>query len=534
MHEPDAAADVLHRRDPGLFRLAVLLYVLFAGSVPAQEPRRLSLEEAVAIATATSESVAVAEAGSDRADATVILTESQRRPQLNGSASYQRSLASQFEGIGGGSDPAPVPPECVGPFEPDPALPLEERVRLLEARLGCPPDSGFGGVDFSQLGFGAPNTWNLGLAFHWPLYTGGRVRAQTRAAEALAGIAETNVSSADAQTRLEVTAAYFDAQLSTALVEISESSLANSEETLRITALRASEGAQAEFDVLQARVTRDNQRPLLIRRRANRELAFERLRALLDFPPGQPLELSTPVSAGAQIAAGSEAETRERAAVGQAEARVEAARQQLVAARAQRKPTIAAQSQFGLVQFSDSLLPDLGGFRRNWTVGAALQIPILTGGRIGAEIDIARADLREAEALLEQTIEGARLDTESALAELRAARATYEATEGTVEQATRGVELARLRYQEGVSIPLEIENARLLLEQARVNRAQAARDLVVARTRLELLPLLPLGAGAQGATFQIQAPQQQQQPAPQRQMPQAAPMTGGGFPGGSR
>jgi len=473
----------------------------------------------------------VARAGVDRAEANVDRTESQRKPQLSGSASYQRALASQFEGIGGGEEAEPPPPQCLGPWEPNPALPLEERVRLLEERLGCPAESPLGGVDFSQLGFGAPNTWNLGLAFNWPFYSGGRVEAQTRAASALLEIAKANEASAAAQTRLEVTAAYFDAQLSVALVEISEASLANSEETLRITTLRAREGAQAEFDVLQARVTRDNQRPVLIRRRATRDLAFVRLRALLDLPPGQVLELTTPVSARASREVSVEVDPLGRVAVDQAGTRVEAARHQVVAARAQRMPSVAAQSQYGLVQFSDSILPDLGAFRKNWTVGAALQIPIYTGGRIGAEVAVARADLSEAEAQLEQTIEAARLDTESALAELRAARATWEATEGTVEQATRGYELARLRYQEGVSIPLEVENARLLLEQARVNRAQAARDLVVAQTRIELLPLLPLGGSLMTSAMTSSQQQQQSQGS---QGSQGAPMSGAAFPGGFR
>jgi len=37
-------------------------------------------------------------------------------------------------------------------------------------------------------------------------------------------------------------------------------------------------------------------------------------------------------------------------------------------------------------------------------------------------------------------------------------------------------------------------DARLLLQQTQVNRAQAARDLQVARARVALLPSLPLGA----------------------------------------
>jgi outer membrane protein len=494
--------------------LVVLVALMAVSGVGAREVRSLSLQEALALAAATSEDLAVARAGVRRARANVARTESQGKPQFNASASYQRSLASQFEGIGGGEQPE-IPPDCVGPFAPDPSLPLEERVSIMERRLGCPETGGFGGVDFSQLGFGAPNTWNLGLAFNWPFFTGGRVEAQARAAQELEEIAQLSISASEAQTRLDVTAAYFDAQLAAELVEIAEASLANAEETLRITSLRANEGAQAEFDVLQARVTRDNQRPVLIRRQTVRSLAFDRLRALLDLPEDQPLRLTTPVSEAGMVEVTADVDTAVRAAVQQAASRLEAAEHQLDAARAQRLPTISAQSQYGLVAFTDDLLPDLGAFRKNWTVGAALQLPLYTGGRITADIEAARADVEEAEAQLDQITELARLDTLSASAEVAAARATYEATEGTVEQATRGYELAQLRYREGVSIPLEVQNARLLLEQARVNRAQAARDLWIALTRLELLPFLPLGG-----TTAMQAMQGQQQGAPPMQMQQ--------------
>ncbi len=521
-----------------MLRRVAVVFVVAVLAVEVRGQRRLSLEEALALATGTSEQVEVARAGVRRADANVRRTESQHLPQLNGSAAYQRSLANQFQGITGGEDAPPAPPpHCVGPFNPDPALPLEERVRLLEQRLACPPSSPFGGLDFSQLGFGAPNTWNAGLSFNWPLYTGGRVAALVRASESAREIARTNVTSADAQVRLEVTQAYFDAQLAAELVRISESSVEFSEETLRLTEIRAREGAQAEFDVLQARVARDNQRPLLIRRRSQRELALERLRALLDLPPDERLELTTSVNAAASREVDTDVDVAQRIPVQQASERVTATRHQLEAARAQRKPTITAVSNYGLVAYSENFFPALNSFRDNWTVGAALQIPIYAGGRITADIDASRADVSEAEAQLEQVIEAARLDTASALADLTAARATWEATSGTVEQAERGYDIARLRYREGVSIQLEVENARLLLEQARVNRAQAARDLWVAQTRVELLPLLPLGGGASfnaaGADPAMQQQQQQQQQQmQQQQIQQGAPMGGaqGSFP----
>ncbi len=471
-----------------------ILGLLLVGlAVEGRAQRRLSLEDALALATATSEQVDVARAGLRRADANVRRTESQGLPQVNGSASYQRSLANQFQGVTDGGEAPEIPAQCSGPFSPDPSLPLEERVRLLEERLACPPDNGFGGLDFSQLGFGAANTWNAGLSFNWLLYTGGRIRSQVRASQSAREIAQSAVSSSEAQVRLEVTQAYFDAQLASELVTISEATLAASDETLRLTEIREEAGAQAEFDVLQARVSRDNQQPVLIRRRSQRDIALERLRTLLDLPSGEPLVLTTPVSAAAQRPVTTTADIVNRIPVQQAGQRVVAARHQLDAARAQRMPSIAAVSQYGVVGYSDSLLPSLGSFRDNWTVGATLQIPIYTGGRIAAEVDAARADLAEAEAQLEQTAEAAQLDTESALADLRAAREIWEATASTVQQAERGYEIATLRYKEGVSIQLEIENARLQLAQARVNRAQAARDLWVAQTRVDLLPFLPLG-----------------------------------------
>ena len=57
---------------------------------------------------------------------------------------------------------------------------------------------------------------------------------------------------------------------------------------------------------------------------------------------------------------------------------------------------------------------------------------------------------------------------------------------------TRHVDIANVRFEEGVSTQTELADARILLQQAQANRAQAARDLQLARIRLALLPALPL------------------------------------------
>jgi outer membrane protein TolC len=155
-----------------------------------------------------------------------------------------------------------------------------------------------------------------------------------------------------------------------------------------------------------------------------------------------------------------------------------------------------------------------GDFRTNWTIGAAVQLPILTGGRQRGSEVAARADVEGARLRLRQVQQFAELDSESARAEYVAARAAFEASGGTIEQAQRAYEIAEVRFKAGVSTQLELSDARLQLQQAEANRAQAARDLQVARARIALLPDLPIGA----ATGSITAPA----PSP----PAATPRTG--------
>ncbi|MBL8986613.1 MAG: TolC family protein, partial [Gemmatimonadetes bacterium] len=72
--------------------------------------------------------------------------------------------------------------------------------------------------------------------------------------------------------------------------------------------------------------------------------------------------------------------------------------------------------------------------------------------------------------------------------------------EGTSAQATRAYQIADLRFREGVSTQTELLDARIALQQAEVNRAQAARDLQIARVRVALLSELPLGGASSAPT----------------------------------
>jgi outer membrane protein len=475
--------------------------------------RPLSLEEALRMAQGASEQVAIARAGITRARGQEYQARSQRLPQLSSSASYSRTLKSQFQGLGAApADTTPAPVNCpTGAFVPHPELPEDERIAILEKALEC-SGSGNPFSSFGSLGFGAANTYNLGLNLQQTLFAGGRVSALNRIAQVGRTTAEIGLTSAQAQLVLDATQAYFDAELSDRLVGIAEAALAQADETLRLTELGRRVGNQPELDVLRASVARDNQRPVVIQRRSDRDQAYLRLKQLLNLPLDQPLALTSSLgeadsAAAAAVPVGStdaaDTATDQRAVVRQAGANVQVQEQQLRITRAQRYPSVVLQSQYGRVAYPTGGIPTWGDFRSNWTVGAAVSLPLFTGGRVHGEELVAQANLAQARQQLQQTRELAQLDARSALERLATARASFQASAGTARQARRAYEIAEVRYREGISTQLELSDARLSLQQAQANQALAARDLRIAEARVRLLRDLPLStAGASSAAQQ--------------------------------
>jgi outer membrane protein TolC len=496
-------------------RFLTVLLALPAAAL-AQEMRTLTLDEALRLAEGQSEAIQIAQAGLQRARGVQLQAFSQYLPQLTGSASYTRTLASQFSVLR--AAPAPLPPPGTPPVPPPDTTTFftpctrylatggateAERVRGLENFARC-TSTGGGSIDFSRVGFGAENQYSLGLAGSMTVFSGGRVSAQHGAAAAARRGAEIEVASQRAKLALDVTSAYLDASLADRLVAIAESSLAQTEGVLEQTRLAREVGTQSEFELLRAQVTRDNQVPVVLQRRTDRDLAYLRLKQMLNVPAGTTLRLATPLGdaggrgapapalPGALAAADADTSAAMRAPVRQLSEAVEAQEAQRRAARAEIYPTVTLSSSYGRLAFPTGAVPAWSNFLTNWTVTVGASVPLFTGGRIRGGTMVAEASLRETRERLQQTRELAALDAEQTMAQLAQAEAALRASAGTTEQATKAYAIAEVRFREGLSTQIELNDARLLLQQASANRAQAIRNVQVARTRLALLKHLPL------------------------------------------
>lgn len=467
--------------------LALLLLVLpLAVAAQEQAPASLSLAEALRMAERRNAGVRIATAGANRAAGLQRQADSQLFPQLNGAASYQRAIQNQFQAI-------------------------SERFAPPDTSGGGGGGDGIASSPLAQI-FAAPNTAVLTFSASQNLWTAGKLSAARAGASAARDAADIGLSSARAQALLDVAQAYFDAVAAEQLHAIADSTLALTERTLSQVQLAREVGTASEFDLLRARVTRDNQRAPAIQARGNRRVALLRLKQLLEIPLQQPLTLTTPIRDDASLVTEMMAPVRvadertltpdtsvsSRATVRQAEAQLTAQEQALQAARLARLPSVQLSSLYQRFAYppEGTFLPNTFGlFFPNWTVTLGLSFPILSGGRIAGERMVAEANVIEARARLQQTREGAELDAILALTQLEQTQAAYAAAIGIDAQAEQAYRIAEVRFREGISTPLELTESRVQLEQARLQRVTTARDLEVATLRLALLKDLPLTMG---------------------------------------
>lgn len=482
----------LFLRSIGATVVALLLLLMPFAAQPLQAqgapssaaPTALSLADALAMAEQRSAGVRAAAAGADRARGQLRQANSARLPQVNGSANYQRAIQNQFQAI-------------------------SEQFA---------PDSGSGGGDdgianspLAQI-FAAPNTFIFTLSATQNLWTAGRLSAQRAGAQASLDAADITLSSAKAQALLDVAQAYYDAVAAERFSEIADSTLALTERTLSQVRLAREVGTASEFDLLRAQVTRDNQRPAAIQARGARQAAQLRLKQLLRLPLAQPLTLTTPIRdegaamspplapisvAGAPRSA-PDTTVDARATVRQATAQLAAAEKALTAARLARLPAVQLSSTYQRFAYppEGTFLPsDFNLYFPNWTVSLGLSFPVFNGGLTSGQKMVAEANVAEARARLEQTRDGAELDAVLAINAYEQAAAAYQAAVGTDAQAARAYAIAEVRFSEGISTPVELTEARVQLEQSRLQRVTTARDLEVARMRLALLKDLPLAVG---------------------------------------
>lgn len=492
--------DIINRIDRGAMlslAAALLLGLANPGLTQAQEgvrddtaardTVRLTFEEALRRGFATGEEVLSAEARIDEASAGITSARSAMLPQIGGNLTYQRALASS---LGGAGDFLSLP-DSLSTFDPDTTASIEDRLRFLERRAPTAPLTLLGS-SLSGIPFGQANTYNAGLSLSQTLFTGGRIRGSVRQAEAVTGAARAQLQAAEADLLFGIGQSYLDALLAGRRIEIALATVEQIEAQLDQVRLENRAGNAAELDVLRVEVELANADPEVVAAQNALDAAELDLKRLINVPANQPIRLEGELNSADFQPVSDEVLDQylgvgivdRRPDVRAAEQQVESRRAGVDIAKSAFWPDVTISGSLSGQAFPQDFLPSRSDFQFDAAVGFSVQLPIFQGFRRKGDLDAARAVERQAEFELISRRQSAEVEIAQLRAELRRTQALIAARAEAVRQAERVHQLTELSYQEGVDTFLQLNDARLALQEARLNEAQAVHDYYLAFSRL--------------------------------------------------
>lgn len=442
----------------------------------------LSLGVALEKAFGQSEEVSLARSQVELARTQVTSARSQALPQISASLMYTRTFQSPYNSGGGGFQ---IPDSLR--FEPDSTASITQRLRYLEDNAG---NAGLEdlGLLFGDLPFGQEHTYIASINATQLLYSGGRTGAALAIASRFRDQAQLTYQERVSDIELNVRTAYYRASLAQQLEAISAAAVEQAQRFLDDERLRFKSGTSSELDVLRAEVSLENLRPQLVEARNASEIATLDLKRLVNIPVTQPVRLTTELEAPVDSAPAGplpDALIERRPAVRSAETQVSIKEKQVSIAKGAYLPSVDLSLNFGRQLWPSKAFNWSGvQWRPDFTASLGVTVPIFSGFKRGADVQLARVELRQSQLQLAQLRESVELEYEKARGEKERARSTIAARRRTVDQAQRVYDLTVLRYQKGLATQLESSDARLALLQARTNLAQAITDYYIADAQM--------------------------------------------------
>jgi outer membrane protein len=422
---------------------ALLLFGLGSASATAQTPVRLTLPDAIARGIEASHRLAELGARQDAAKAVEDQRKAADAPQMALLSGYTRTNHVDAFRINGGF-----------PIYPD-----------------------------------VPDNFRSRFDVQWPIYTGGRTDALTRAAEAESNALSQDREAARADLRLEIAREYWAVLTARASVDVVTQALALIGAHLADVRNLLAVGLVPPSDVLTTEAQQAREQQFLIEAENLRETTSLDFRRLVGLAPDEPFELvdridtppapSPPTAALADMA---KANRPERKAI---EIRLEGLGERATAAGAGRLPQIATVGGYDFARPNPKIFPRQDAWKPSWDVGVNVSWSVFDGGRVRAEVAEASANQKAAEERLKDFDVNVSVEVRQRAADVASARAAIAASEVGVRSATEARRVIDERYSAGVATNTEVLDAEVALLQADLDRTRALANVKLAEARLD-------------------------------------------------
>ncbi|MBW8284098.1 MAG: efflux transporter outer membrane subunit [Rhizobium sp.] len=323
------------------------------------------------------------------------------------------------------------------------------------------------------------STASGGLSVSWLLDLFGQYRRAKEGATASLDAAYASADVAKLSYLSDLVTSYINARYYQERIAIARKNLASRRETLDLTKLQLEAGAASRLDVVQSEGLVNSTLADLPGLETNFRQSAHHIATLLGLPASAliaDLQKGAPQPlARRSINAGVPADLiRNRPDIRKAERELAAAVAEIGVAEAQLYPSITLG---GSISPSWISTKSLAGSLTSWSFGPSLTLPILDGGRLKANVDIAESSARGAYLAWKASVLNAVEEVENALAAVNRDSRTVSALTATVRSYEEALALSTASYKDGASSLLDVLDAQRSVSTAQASLAQAVQQM---------------------------------------------------------
>lgn len=343
---------------------------------------------------------------------------------------------------------------------------------------------------------GSRNSMRHAAAIEQTLYSGGMVHSGIKAARTGINAGQEELKAARSDVTLAVRRLFYAVFLASETVIIQADNLASAEDHLKTIEERYRQGLDSDLILLRQKVEVANARPALIQARNNYELSNLLLKDTLGMDVDTPIRLSgglqspqNPIPAYEKLRPQALANNPDYQASLQSAQRASALVQ---VAKGIGRPQLSLYADYQWYSESDDMGPGPNERATSSAGGFRLRYPFFTGGDLLERVRQAKLDKEKALTLSDKIKRSVRMELKRHWLSVQEAAERSSSQQSAISQARRALEATEIRFRQGESSQLELTDATLALQRARLLHAQALHDYGVEFAGLERAVGTPL------------------------------------------
>lgn len=347
----------------------------------------------------------------------------------------------------------------------------------------------FGGMT-SRFQFEQKNVFNGSIELVQPIYAAGKVGLALKIAKLYRESSTEQLGVTRSQVKLLVTQIYFGAVLAQEWEKVARETYDQMQDHLKKTEAMYQEGVVSEYDLIRSQVQVSNFYPQVISSQSASKVALESLTIALGMPENTELALTDGLNAYPSPSLPDEnllgIALERRGELRQLDLQENMLKKlSTIEAHGVWWPNLALMGGYSLSAQEPNLEFDDYYWSRNLYGGLTLSIPLFDGFRAHHRTQEVRAALKLLGVQREQVQKGINLEIIQARSRLEEAQKNIQAQKEGVELAQKGLKIAEVQYENGLVTQIEVMDAQIALNQARMNELNARYDYISAQAQME-------------------------------------------------